>query len=122
MRSTGWDKTRQYLFDIECFAADAPIQLPFGLKMVAPVIMRYGSDAQKARFCPAFWMGPTGGARAIPNGYRLRPGLAEDARGRAGDHYVVNGQRHDTWASADWIFCLVRTDPVPSRNAGSSSF
>ena len=49
---TGWDKTRQYLFDIECIGADAPIQLPFGLKMVAPVIMRYGSQAQKERFLP----------------------------------------------------------------------
>ena len=64
---TGWDKTRQYLFDIECFAADAPIQLPFGLKMVAPVIMRYGSEAQKARSSRGSSTPAIGGARAIPN-------------------------------------------------------
>ena len=56
---------------------------------------------------------------------RLRPGVAEDAgRAREGDHYIVNGQK--TWTTlgqyADWIFCLVRTDPdAPSRSAASPS-
>ncbi|MEG3050829.1 MAG: acyl-CoA dehydrogenase family protein [Thermomonas sp.] len=120
---TGWDKTRQYLFDIECVTADAPIQLPFGLKMVAPVIMRYGSDAQKARFLPRildatdWWC----------QGYS-EPGSGSDLASlktraeRDGDHYVVNGQK--AWNTlgqfADWIFCLVRTDPAAKPQRGIS--
>ena len=120
---TGWDKTRQYLFDIECFAADAPIQLPFGLKMVAPVIMRYGSEAQKARFLPRildasdWWC----------QGYS-EPGSGSDLASlktraqRDGDHFVVNGQK--AWNTlgqhADWIFCLVRTDAAAKPQRGIS--
>ena len=120
---TGWDKTRQYLFDIECIAADAPIQLPFGLKMVAPVIMRYGSQAQKERFLPRildatdWWC----------QGYS-EPGSGSDLASlktraeRDGDHYVVNGQK--AWNTlgqfADWIFCLVRTDPSVKPQKGIS--
>ncbi|HSD16618.1 MAG TPA: acyl-CoA dehydrogenase family protein [Thermomonas sp.] len=120
---TGWDKTRQYLFDIECLLADAPIQLPFGLKMVAPVLMRYGSDAQKARFLPRildatdWWC----------QGYS-EPGSGSDLASlktraeRDGDHYVVNGQK--AWNTlgqhADWIFCLVRTDPAAKPQRGIS--
>ena len=120
---TGWDKTRQYLFDIECVTGDAPIQLPFGLKMVAPVIMRYGSDALKARFLPRildatdWWC----------QGYS-EPGSGSDLASlktraeRDGDHYVVNGQK--AWNTlgqhADWIFCLVRTDPAAKPQRGIS--
>ena len=120
---TGWDKTRQYLFDIECAAADAPIQLPFGLKMVAPVIMRYGSQAQKEFFLPRildatdWWC----------QGYS-EPGSGSDLASlktraeRDGDHYVVNGQK--AWNTlgqfADWIFCLVRTDPSVKPQKGIS--
>lgn len=120
---TGWDKTRQYLFDIECIGADAPIQLPFGLKMVAPVIMRYGSQAQKERFLPRildatdWWC----------QGYS-EPGSGSDLASlktraeRDGDHYVVNGQK--AWNTlgqfADWIFCLVRTDASAKPQKGIS--
>src|SRR5690606_35270452 len=120
---TGWDKTRPYLFDLECAAADAPIQLPFGLKMVAPVIMRYGTPAQQARFLPRildatdWWC----------QGYS-EPGSGSDLASlktraeRDGDHYVVNGQK--AWNTlgqhADWIFCLVRTDPAAKPQRGIS--
>jgi hypothetical protein len=120
---TGWDKTRQYLFDIECFAADAPIQLPFGLKMVAPVIMRYGSEVQKARFLPRILDGTDWWCQ----GYS-EPGSGSDLASlktraqRDGDHYVVNGQK--AWNTlgqhADWIFCLVRTDPAAKPQRGIS--
>src|SRR5690348_4266125 len=38
---TGWSPIERYLFDLECALAGAPLQLPFGLKMVAPVLMRF---------------------------------------------------------------------------------
>ena len=120
---TGWDKTPQYLFDIECVTGDAPIQLPFGLKMVAPVIMRYGSDAQKARFLPRILDGTDWWCQ----GYS-EPGSGSDLASlktradRDGDHYVVNGQK--AWNTlgqhADWIFCLVRTDPAAKPQRGIS--
>jgi len=120
---TGWDKTRQYLFELECAAADAPIQLPFGLKMVAPVIMRYGSQAQKERFLPRILDGSDWWCQ----GYS-EPGSGSDLASlktraeRDGDHYVVNGQK--AWNTlgqyADWIFCLVRTDPAAKPQRGIS--
>ena len=48
----GWSTTQQYIFEEECAAAGAPRTIPFGLKMVAPVIMQYGSVAQQDRFLP----------------------------------------------------------------------
>ena len=55
---TGWDPVRQYLFEEEGAQAGAPRQLPFGLKMVGPVIMRFGNAAQQARFLPPIVSGP----------------------------------------------------------------
>jgi len=119
----GWDKTRQYLFEIECAAADAPIQLPFGVKMVAPVIMRYGTPAQQQRFLPRILDGSDWWCQ----GYS-EPGSGSDLASlktraeRDGDHYVVSGQK--AWNTlgqhADWIFCLVRTDPAAKPQRGIS--
>jgi alkylation response protein AidB-like acyl-CoA dehydrogenase len=112
-----------YVFEEECAAAGAPRLLPFGLKMVGPVIMRYGSEAQQKRFLPRilalddWWC----------QGYS-EPGSGSDLASlktraeRRGEHYVVNGQK--TWITlaqhADWIFCLVRTDPGAKPQAGIS--
>jgi alkylation response protein AidB-like acyl-CoA dehydrogenase len=49
---TGWGPVQQYIFEEECAAAGAPRLLPFGLKMVGPVIMAFGNEAQKKRFLP----------------------------------------------------------------------
>ena len=109
---TGWTPVQQHIFDVECADAGAPRLLPFGLNMVAPVIMAFGSPAQQQRFLPRilalddWWC----------QGYS-EPGSGSDLASlktraeRRGDHYVVNGQK--TWTTlaqhADWIFCLVRT-------------
>lgn len=120
---TGWDKTRQYLFDLECAAADAPVQLPFGLKMVAPVLQRYGTPEQQQRFLPGILEGRDWWCQ----GYS-EPGSGSDLASlktrarRDGDHYVVDGQK--VWNTlgqhADWIFCLVRTDPEAKPQKGIS--
>jgi alkylation response protein AidB-like acyl-CoA dehydrogenase len=120
---TGWGPVESYVFEEECAAAGAPRLLPFGLKMVGPVIMRYGSEAQQKRFLPRilalddWWC----------QGYS-EPGSGSDLASlktraeRRGEHYVVNGQK--TWITlaqhADWIFCLVRTDPGAKPQAGIS--
>jgi len=61
-------------------------------------------------------------ARVIPSRFGLRPCLGPHKAVRDGDHYIVNG--HKTWTTlaqhADWIFCLVRTDPAAKAQAGIS--
>ena len=120
---TGWSSTQQYIFHVECALADAPIQLPFGLRMVAPVIMRYGSVEQQRRFLPRILSGEDWWCQ----GYS-EPGSGSDLASlktraeRSGDTYVVNGQK--AWNTlgqhADWIFCLVRTDPHGKPQRGIS--
>jgi pimeloyl-CoA dehydrogenase large subunit len=120
---TGWDPVRQYIFLDEMQQAPAPSPLQFGVYMVAPVIYTFGSQAQKERYLPAianldeWWC----------QGFS-EPGAGSDLASlktkavRDGDHYVVNGQK--TWTTlgqyADWIFCLVRTDPEAKKQAGIS--
>jgi alkylation response protein AidB-like acyl-CoA dehydrogenase len=120
---TGWSKTQQFIFDNECALADAPAQLAFGLKMVAPVLMRYGSDAQRARFLPRILSGDDWwcqGYSETGSGSDLAS-LKMKAE-RAGDEYVLNG--HKVWNTlgqfADWIFCLVRTDSTGKPQKGIS--
>jgi alkylation response protein AidB-like acyl-CoA dehydrogenase len=120
---TGWDAVQEFIFEEECAAWGAPRLLPFGLRMVAPVIMNFGNDAQKKRFLP-----PIAAAQTFwCQGYS-EPGSGSDLaslKTRAenkGDHYVVNGQK--TWITlaqyADWIFCLVRTDTASRPQSGIS--
>lgn len=120
---TGWSKTQQYIFENECALADAPAQLAFGIKMVAPVIMRYGSAEQRQRFLPRilaaedWWCQ---GYSETGSGSDLAS-LKMKAE-RDGDEYVLNGQK--VWNTlgqfADWIFCLVRTDPSTKPQKGIS--
>ncbi len=120
---TGWDPVRQYIFEEECAAAGAPRLLPFGLKMVGPVIMRFGNEAQRRRFLPRILSGEDWWCQ----GYS-EPEAGSDLASlrtradRQGDHYLVNGQK--TWITlaqhADWIFCLVRTDHAARPQAGIS--
>ena len=120
---TGWSPVQQYIFLDEMQQAPAPQPLPFGVNMVGPVIFTFGTDAQKSRFLPRianlddWWC----------QGFS-EPGAGSDLASlkttakRDGDHYVVNGQK--TWTTlaqhADWIFCLVRTDPAAKKQEGIS--
>jgi hypothetical protein len=114
---------QRHLFDEECNALGAPGQIGFGLKMVAPVIMRFGTPEQQRRFLPRI----ADGSHWWCQGYS-EPGAGSDLASlrtravRDGDHYVVNGQK--TWTTlaqhADWIFCLVRTDPDARKQEGIS--
>ena len=120
---TGWDPVRQYIFEEECAAAGTPRLLPFGLKMVGPVIQRFGNAAQQARFLPRILSAEDWWCQ----GYS-EPESGSDLASlrtlavRQGDHYLVNGQK--TWITlaqhADWIFCLVRTDRTAKAQAGIS--
>ncbi|HJV84428.1 MAG TPA: acyl-CoA dehydrogenase family protein [Noviherbaspirillum sp.] len=119
----GWTTTQQYIFEEELAAAGAPRMVPFGLKMVAPVIMQYGSPAQQERFLPKILSADEWWCQ----GYS-EPGSGSDLASvkmravREGDYYICNGQK--TWTTlgqyADWIFCLVRTDPEAKAQRGIS--
>ena len=120
---TGWNAVRQSIFDEECRAAGAPMQIAFGLMMVAPVIMKFGTPAQKRQHLG----GIIDGTVWWSQGYS-EPGAGSDLASlktsavRDGDHYVVNGQK--TWTTlaqhGDWIFCLVRTNSEGRKQEGIS--
>jgi alkylation response protein AidB-like acyl-CoA dehydrogenase len=119
----GWTALEQHVFDEECTAAGAPPILPFGVRMVAPVLMAYGSPAQQQFFLPKILSGEHWWCQ----GYS-EPGAGSDLASlktsavRRGDHYVVNGQK--TWNTlghfADWMFCLVRTSTEGRSQEGIS--
>src|SRR3984893_13002306 len=120
---TGWNSVQQYIFEEESALAGGPRLIPFGTKMVAPVIMAFGSVAQQQRFLPKI----SSGDEWWCQGYS-EPGAGSDlaslkTRGvRDGDYYVVDGQK--TWNTlgqhADWIFCLVRTQTEGRPQEGIS--
>ncbi|GGC97967.1 acyl-CoA dehydrogenase family protein [Aquisalinus flavus] len=122
---TGWTPTQRYIFDKECAAADAFPILPFNISMVGPVIYTFGSDEQKERFLPPTLSGDIWWCQ----GYS-EPGAGSDLASlrtravRDGDDYIVNGSK--TWTTlaqyADWIFCLVRTDPNAGKKQQGISF
>jgi alkylation response protein AidB-like acyl-CoA dehydrogenase len=120
---TGWSSVQRHIWEEECASAGTPPILPFGVNMVAPVIMAFGNEAQKRHFlprilsCEDWWC----------QGYS-EPGSGSDLASlktraeRDGDHYIVNGQK--TWTTlgqhADMIFCLVRTDTGVRKQEGIS--
>ncbi len=120
---TGWDPVRQYIFREELMGAPAPEPLAFNASMCGPVIIQFGSEEQKKHFLPRmanlddWWCQ---GFSEPGSGSDLAS-LKTTAR-RDGDAYVVNGQK--TWTTlaqhADWIFCLVRTDPSAKPQRGIS--
>jgi alkylation response protein AidB-like acyl-CoA dehydrogenase len=95
----------------------------FGIWMLGPALLKYGSEEQKQRYLPPIVRGEIRWCQ----GYS-EPGAGSDLASlqtRAedkGDHYLVNGQK--VWTSyadkADWIFCLVRTDPAAPKHEGIS--
>ncbi|MGQ0583961.1 MAG: acyl-CoA dehydrogenase family protein [Reyranella sp.] len=119
----GWDVTQRFLFENVLAEEGAPRILPFGPKMVGPVIYTFGNEEQKARFLP----GIRSSTVSWCQGYS-EPGAGSDLANlrtkaeRDGDHYIVNGQK--TWTSyahwGDWIFCLVRTGASAKPQEGIS--
>jgi hypothetical protein len=122
---TGWTIIQKYIFENEMGRINAQPFVPFGMKMVGPIIYTFGNEQQKQRFLPdilssdAWWC----------QGYS-EPGSGSDLASlktkadRSGDHYIVNGTK--TWTTlahyADWIFCLVRTSSDVARRQDGISF
>ena len=122
---TGWSVVQRYIFEEECGYAGAPPLVPFGLVMCGPVLLKFGTEAQKERFLPRIYRGEDFWCQ----GYS-EPGSGSDLASlrtsamRNGDRYIVNGQKIWTTLAhmADWIFCLVRTDAGAERKQDGISF
>ena len=120
---TGWTITQRYIWQEENAHAETQPLLPFGLSMVGPVIYTFANDEQKKHYLPRILSGEDWWCQ----GYS-EPGAGSDLASlktravREGDHYIVNGQK--TWTTlaqhADWMFCLVRTDPDAKAQEGIS--
>ena len=120
---TGWSSNQRYIFNSECEKAGAPKLIPLGLRMLAPVLFKYGTKEQQDHYLPKmlsaehYWC----------QGYS-EPGSGSDLASlktraeRDGDFYVVNGTK--IWTTnahhADHIFCLVKTNPEVKPQAGIS--
>ncbi len=118
-----WTAIRRFILNEEIQGTPAPAPLAFNTAMCGPVIIAFGTEAQKKRFLPRmanlddWWC----------QGFS-EPGSGSDlaslkcAAKREGDFYIVNGQK--TWTTlaqyADWIFLLVRTDPAAKPQEGIS--
>ena len=100
-----------------------PLMAGMGITMVGPTILEYGTDAQKAKHLPPISRGEVFWALGYsePNAGSDLASLACKAEDK-GDHWLVNGQK--TWTSgadrAQWIGCLVRTDPEAPKRDGIS--
>jgi pimeloyl-CoA dehydrogenase large subunit len=118
-----WSPIQIYLYQDEMQQANYPAPIAFNVSMVGPVIAQFGSQEIKERFLPAtanadiFWC----------QGFS-EPGSGSDLASlrtkaeKQGGKYVVNGQKIWTTLAqyADWIFCLVRTDPAAKAQEGIS--
>mgnify|MGYP001266832311 CR=1 FL=1 len=120
---SGWTVTQRYIFECERGRLGIPDAVPFGLKMVGPVIYTFGNEQQKERFLP----------RILSSDDWWCQGYSEPSAGSdlaslqtsaelVGDEYIVNGQK--VWTTfaqfADWIFCLVRTSKEIRKQQGIS--
>lgn len=119
----GWDALRKHIFLEEMHRADG---LEYGMQathMIGPVLIRFGTAAQKARFLPPILRGEEYWCQGFSE-----PGAGSDLanlRTRAelvGDEWIING--HKIWTSdahySDWGFFLVRTDPNVKPQSGIS--
>jgi alkylation response protein AidB-like acyl-CoA dehydrogenase len=118
-----WGPVEAHIFEEECCRAGAPRIVPFGVRMLGPVLMEFGTAEQQADYLPRILDGRDWWCQ----GYS-EPGAGSDLASlktkaeRDGDDYIVNGQK--TWTTlgqyANRIFCLVRTKAEGKPQEGIS--
>lgn len=120
---TGWSALQRFIFESECALTGAPLVHPMGVRLVGPVILRYGTEAQKARYLPRilssedYWCQgfsePNAGSDLAALALRARPD---------GSDYVLDGTK--IWTSyahrANRMFALVRTSSEGKKQQGIS--
>ncbi len=122
---TGWNVVQRFIYDTESALADAPSNAPFGVSLLGPVLIRFGTESQKKHWLPRI----LDGSDWWSQGYS-EPGAGSDlaalkasavrATDAQGEHYIVNGQK--TWTSyaqhSNMMFCLVRTTQGKKKQEG----
>jgi acyl-CoA dehydrogenase len=118
-----WSVTQRYIFTMECNKAGAPLLVPLGIGMLAPVLIAFGSEEQKRKYLPPM----LSGEHYWCQGYS-EPGSGSDLASlalkaeRHDGHYLLNGSK--LWTThghfADHIFCLVRTSSAGKPQQGIS--
>jgi alkylation response protein AidB-like acyl-CoA dehydrogenase len=123
----GWNAVQKFIFENECALAGAPRIVPFGVNMLGPVLIKYGSEAQKRHWLPRILDGSDWWCQGYSepgSGSDLASVKTSAVRGidDEGEHYIVNGQK--TWTTlgqhANMIFCLVRTATDVRKQEGIS--
>lgn len=120
---TAWTGLQRFIFEDECARAGAPLVHPMGVRFVGPVIIRYGSEAQKRHYLPRIRASVDYWCQGFsePNAGSDLASLSLRAV-RDGDEYVLNGSK--IWTTnahhANWMFALVRTSVEEIRQAGIS--
>ncbi len=120
---TGWSPLQRFIFETECAQAEAPLVHPMGVRLVGPVILKFGSDEQKQHFLPRiangdqYWCQGFSESGAGSDLASLRLQAIQD-----GEYYVLNGSK--LWTThahhADWMFALVRTSSHEKKQRGIS--
>lgn len=118
-----WTPIHYLILDEELSLASAPRKISFGYGMVGPVILAFGSEAQKQQYLPGIKNSDVWWCQGFSE-----PGSGSDLASlrtravRDGDDYIVNGQKIWTTMAqhADWIFNLVRTDADVKQQEGIS--
>ena len=123
----GWDHVQRFIFDEETLLGGAPRIIASGIQMLAPVLLAFGTEAQKQQYLPDILSSNTWWAQGFSE-----PGAGSDLAGVRttavlepdGQHFVVKG--HKVWTSyAHWcsmMFALVKTDPNAAKPQEGISF
>jgi len=117
----GWDLVQQYIFEQENALAGAPWIIPYGIGMVGPVLIRFGTEQQRSAYLPGILRSDTWWCQ----GYS-EPNAGSDLASlqcravRSGDHYVLNGTKMWTTMGhyADMMHALVRTSNQGRKQQG----
>lgn len=120
---TQWTPIERHIFEEECHLASAPRVVPFGVNMLGPVLLAFGTETQKQHYLPRILNGTDWWCQGFSE-----PGAGSDLASlktkavRVNNDYIVNGQK--TWTTlgqyANWIFCLVRTSNQGKPQTGIS--
>ena len=123
MGGAQWTALQQHIFDEESSIAGAPRLSPFGINMIGPVLIEFGTTYQKERFLPKILSGEEWWCQGYsePGSGSDLASLRTQAQLKEGK-YIVNGQK--TWTTqahwADMMFCLVRTGQEGRKQDGIS--
>ena len=120
---TGWSALQRFIFETECALAGAPLVHPMGVRLVGPVILRYGTEEQKRRYLPRILSSEDYWCQGFsePNAGSDLASLSLSARPDGSD-YVLDGTK--IWTSyahkANRMFALVRTSTEGKKQQGIS--